>query len=331
MAQEDERQPPIPGTTGDMQVAFTDPAAFREFQLQSDNKPLIREYLNKALQEKHAHVWETLTSADNSNALFIGAGNGGTVEVNPQTQEKTIRGVEIPLVQNIVQARTAIRGVAVGFTVYCVDPSPAMRAEFLSNARVAGIDEDVIDEHNYAATEFQNLDYHPPSSQLVASIHAHYYVPNTQEMAQKFVQAIAPNGVGVIILLSNQHDYYSTRDKHVGPIHRTEWREPHAEELLELFEGLGVKVESKLIESHLDISHCFDESGNFNPDERGQLLLEFIVREKWKNVPDQEKTEIAKEITQIARKNDKRDGRQWLILRDRAIWLSREEETPVAA
>lgn len=284
---------------------------YKEFIINTDNKQMIINRVKESLQNKSPAVWQKLINHSyQSTILFVGAGSGS---------------VEIPIIKIITNTRKS----SLGITVHCIDASEALRKEFL---KTAGKDKQVIDtisEKNYALGQFQD-NYQPPVSDLAIASHVWYYIDNwkktdsSKNTLLKFARAVKHEGVGLIVILSRQHDYYPIKKAQTPRIY-PDSSETYGEELVLELKRLGINYQTEIVEAHLNVSSCF-KNGKFKPNRKGKNLLSFILRASWDEQPKTEQEKIGAILTEKVQKYPHEVGKEGIICRDLFIWIKGEKK-----
>ncbi len=273
---------------------------FAVFLRNTDQKKVQVEATLTGLRQNAPKLWERfLLPNQDIRILSVGAGNGG---------------FEIPLVKTLLD----MHGSKKGFKLSCEDISPTMKREFIKNAEKAEL-LDVLDEYKIAP--FDDDSYVPPTANFVLSSHVWYYIKNwsgiepSKNTLTKFHSAISKEGIGLIILHSEKSDRY-TLLKHSHDITGNEEPERHGEQVIAELRSQNIKNHSETTVAHTNVSSCF-LNGSFAPSDEGKLLLSFILRTDWKEIPVSTQKAVGMKLEEIVQKN----GKYEMAFRDLCIWI----------
>lgn len=299
------------------QDAFTSHADwFGAFLRHTDQKLITKNAVLGGIKEQYPKLWNKITQPKEPlNLLYLGVGNGG---------------LEIPLTLEFIKAHG--NGISDNISVFCEDPSQEMKEQFSKKANDESLSDIIKD---YSLDKFESEEYHLPNEKadFVSASHVWYYVdswrdvPKEKNSLTKFTDAIAEDGVGLIALQSATSDNFAIRSTQSPRIHQT--NELSGEEVVVELKKLGIKHDHVVIESHTDVSECF-QNGVFDPTKEGKLLLSFILRADWdklsgdKEKDDETREMVAKKLTEIVDANEKPE----MIFRDSYIWIPGQTNLP---
>ncbi len=290
------------------QDAFTAHAEwFGAFLRHTDQKLVTKKAILEGIQTNFPKLWGKIATPEQPlNLLYVGVGNGG---------------LEIPLTKEFIKAHSTADNI----NVFCEDPSEEMMKGFNQKANDEGLSDNI---KAYDLNPFESEEYKPPEEKadLAIASHVWYYVngwrdvPKDENSLTKFANTIAQDGVGLIALQSQTSDNFAIRSVQSPRIHNT--NELAGEEVVAELDKLGIEHKQVIIESHTDVSQCFQD-GVFNPTDEGKLLLSFILRADWDKLTgnsekDNETREmVAKKLTEIVETNQKLE----MVFRDSYIWI----------
>ncbi|MFB8280994.1 hypothetical protein [Nocardia colli] len=273
---------------------------FSAFLRHTDQKQIQLLAVVEGIRQHAPSVWARATASEGEfHACFVGAGNGG---------------LEIPLIQVIALNR----GTLEGMKIYCSDASDAMREEFMTHAHTAGVDTVV---ERYDTHRFEDPEYRPHQADLLIASHVWYYVedwryaPGSFNSLVKFHRTVRDRGVGLITLYSESSDRYELITQLKSIDLQTEQEFP-GEAVAEECVRLEIPHETGLMEAQTDVSCCF-HNDKFDPGHEGRLLLSFILRADWDDLPKDTRDNIGRKLTEIV----KRNGAAKMIFRDLYVWI----------
>ncbi len=273
---------------------------FQAFLRNTDQKVEQKKGALAILQNLYPNLWERIQDPNYPFvSVFVGAGSGG---------------MEIPLMEEFAK----IREDADSFTVFCEDPSSEMRDEFFSNASDA-MKKQVAE---YILLPFEDPAYLPPQADFALASHVWYFVKNwigvdkEKNALVKFASLIQEKkGGGLITLQSNTGGRYLINSACASLIGKN--KELVAEKIAEELDRLGIDYRIVPLESHLNVSSCF-EKGRFNPNFEGKCLLSFLLFEWWDDLPSDVQERMKDEFLARIEAN----GKEELVMRDLQICIS---------
>ena len=273
---------------------------FAAFLKNTDQKETQKKGTLLVLQTVFPSLWERIQNPRYPfTSIFVGAGSGG---------------MEIPLMKEIGK----IRGEP-SFTVFCEDPSSEMRDLFFLNAD-SEIQKQVAE---YNLLPFEEETYQPPQADFVLASHVWYFIKNWKGVEKernalvKFTSLFEEKkGGGLITLQSQTSDRYCLNAACAELLGKK--KELVAEEIALELERLGIDHQILQIESHLNVSSCF-EAGRFNPNDEGKCLLSFLLFTSWEDLPSDVKERMKEEFLSKVKTN----GKEELILRDLQICIGK--------
>ena len=231
--------------------------------------------------EQQTDLWKRVTDiAQPFQFAFFGVGDGE---------------VELELVRQLA----SIRGGIANFSVYCEDPSRAMKTAFEATLKTKDLENLPV---NYQVKPIEDVDLQIPDSDLVIASHMLYYVPNWKTVEEdpnsplhKIYNASAnKDGAAIIVVQASGSDIFKLRDKY----NCRGVPEISAEMVAAELNRLDLPFNGYPDISGLDATSFFQD-GSFNPTYEGQQLLAFIFRHPWREIPIEKQIEIGNDISQM--------------------------------
>lgn len=175
------------------------------------------------------------------------------------------------------------------FEIENIDPSRDMCYEFAGKAK--RLKNGYLRKNKCAYFEAEEIPAN--AADLILCVNSVYFLKNWQVINNrnpllKIFNCLKSKGLAAIVLRSDRSDHYSVR-KLAGAAHTSGLQVRQALSLLK------VPYYWETIESEIDISGLFN-GGQFEPNEQGRQLLEFMSKGRWKNFSPSRQNKIARLI-----------------------------------
>ncbi|KKU20033.1 MAG: hypothetical protein UX30_C0005G0074 [Candidatus Saccharibacteria bacterium GW2011_GWA2_46_10] len=295
-------------------------AAFRQhserfgaFLANTNQKVRTQEAILEWLKDFPPGLWQRLQDPTVPfSVLYVGAGNGG---------------IELPLTGRFLQARDSYAN----FEVHCEDPSAEMEAQFREALQAVerSFPDSLVSPRlvDYAVIPFEDPAYIPPEADFALASHVWYYIGNhndrksIEDSLLKFARAIKSDGAGLITVQSQASDRFKLRSLYLELTDPSE-TELSGEELSQTATLVDIRHNLSTITSEVNLSSCFDQNGDFNPNDEGKLILSFILRADWDGLDPGVQAAVSAKILRLCYVN----AGQHLKFIDSAIWISKIAE-----
>jgi SAM-dependent methyltransferase len=144
----------------------------------------------------------------------------------------------------------------------------------------------------------------------ILSIHTFYYIQDWKESLTKMVDNLTQNGV-LCLSLRSKGDVYRFKDYFLPKLNDEYSSERHHEEVCSTLDKLEIKYRAEIVESKLDISDCLQLN------DKGKMLIEFMLRKPYGEIPQPVREEIQTYLTK-----NSTDGT--LTHKDGFIWIQKK-------
>jgi adenine phosphoribosyltransferase len=193
-----------------------------------------------------------------------------------------------------------------------VDPSKEMSDEFIRKSKKLKLNRYL---GNINIDKFESDTYLPNKADIIFCINSLYFIDNWKKNAKcnslmKLYDNLNENGLAVIVIRSNESDHTNLK-KIVGGGRTT------GEVVRRVLNKLKIPYFMEIVPSHINISSCFLD-GEFNPDETGKKLMNFIFGNRWNNL---EYSKRRKVIRWLQNKTIKMNGKRLIEASHEYIWI----------
>ena len=143
--------------------------------------------------------------------------------------------------------------------------------------------------------------------ELIVSIHTFYYIKEWKRSINRMLNALNDDGI-ICICIRSKGDVYKFKDHFLPKLNDRYKSERNYFELCTILDEMGFDYGGEIVESELDIMDILSMK------EKGQMLIEFMLRKPYDDIP----SEVRKEIIEYLKTHNK-NGK--LIHKDGFVWI----------
>lgn len=153
------------------------------------------------------------------------------------------------------------------------------------------------------------LEFNPPHKyDIIMCVHVLYKFPDWKLAIKKMMECRKEGGV-ICLVIRADDELLQFKNRFFPRLHAEQGKERDFSQLCSLLNEMNVFFEPNVVESELDIS---DLIGN---DEQGQMIIEYVLRKSYEDIPKSVLLEIAQywRAFENRRKIELRDGFVWIL------------------